>query len=80
MFPITLLSADARHSARGRIPFVPVAGMFLMAPWAKNDYHRVDQVFYNHLAESFEVYLADNDAPAKPLQTLPNPAQKGANA
>lgn len=59
MFAILLCNKDGTRSAQGRIPFTPVAGMFLMAPWACNDYHRVDEVFYNHITETFEVYLAD---------------------
>ena len=61
MFTIILLNKQGTRSANVGLPFVPVAGMFLMAPWARNDYHRVDGVFYDHLTETFEVYLADND-------------------
>ncbi len=61
MYAISLLNRDGTKSAAGVIPFAPVAGIFLKAPWDRNDYHRVEAVFYDHLAERFEVYLADND-------------------
>ena len=56
-FAIKLLSHDGTRFATGIIPFAPVPGIFLKAPWEHNDYLRVGEVFYDHHAECFEVYL-----------------------
>ena len=59
MYAITLYNRDGTRSASGSIPFAPVPGICLKAPWERNDYLCVEAVFYDHLAECFEVYLAD---------------------
>lgn len=56
-FTVKLLRHDADKSANVRLPFVPVRGMYLMAPFANNDYRKVDEVYWNHTASLFEVYF-----------------------
>lgn len=56
-YATTLLSHDANKKAEVRLPFVPVAGMLLMAPFERNDYRKVHEVYWDHVKEQFEVYF-----------------------